>query len=78
MEQFFEKHNSNLLIEVDLNSLHGKHIIFYTDEKLTAKNKVIDKDKAITVYGNSIQASENFCPSCNSFNLNVEVFGFLD
>ena len=70
------------VVEVDYDHNPDTHVVPYTSKSLQPKVAATDED--IVLYSvdldkqYALKKKNNFCPCCNGYSLNIDVFGIAD
>lgn len=71
------------VVEVDYDHQHDTHVVPYTNHHLQPRAATAP-DEVITLYSveqgreYALKKKNNFCPNCNGYSLNIDVFGIAD
>lgn len=71
------------VVEVDYDTHYDTRVVPYTNRQLQLKTDKTTPDD-ITLYSvaldrqYALKKKSNFCPGCNSYTLNIDVFGMAD
>lgn len=71
------------VVEVDYDCPEHGHVVPYTNRHLQPR-LTVSADDDITLYSAALgkeyalKKRNNFCPGCNGYSLNIDVFGMAD
>lgn len=71
------------VVEVDYDHQQDTRVVPYTSRQLQQKTVIASQDD-LTLYSvdldrqYTLKKKNNFCPGCNSYTLNIDVFGIAD
>lgn len=66
------------VVEVSYDDTIDEHVVPYTNEHLQARNVTESENEVLVSWPHRLKKLRNFCPSCNGYSLNIDVFGMAD
>ena len=66
------------VIEADYDNIGNTQIIPYTNKHLQKQTDKTELDDLLMNYNYTLRKKHNFCPCCNGYSLNIDVFGMAD